>query len=75
MGKLVIPDVSDETIAVYESRARRNNRSLVEEVRELLERHRTPTPQERVAVARSFLDKFTEPLPPMSLDEIREGLE
>ena len=81
MGKLVIPDVSDETIAIYQSRARLNNRSLEDEVRELLERDRqTPlwrkpfTTEERVALTRRFLSEYPDVQPQLSAEERQEGL-
>jgi hypothetical protein len=64
----------DETLAPFRERARANGRSLADEIDALGQSGRPYTPEERAAVSAFFLSKFKEPLPAMTLDEIREGL-
>ena len=54
MGQLLIRNVPDETIATFKLKAELNGRSLEQELRELLERNQPFTPEERVALSRSF---------------------
>jgi antitoxin FitA len=75
MGRLLIRDVSDETVATFKQKAELNGRSLQEELRELLERNRSLTPAERVKLSRSFRARHGGIQPSLALDEIREGLE
>ncbi|MFG1286807.1 FitA-like ribbon-helix-helix domain-containing protein [Xanthobacter versatilis] len=74
MAQVLIRNIPDETLNVYRERAKRNGISLEQEIRNLLERNRPYTPEERVAVSEYFLAR-TQPSPPLTLDEIREGLE
>ena len=74
MAQVLIRNIPDETLNVYRERAKRNGISLEQEIRNLLERNRPYTPEERVAVSEYFLAR-TKPTPPLTLDEIREGLE
>jgi antitoxin FitA len=75
MGQLLIRNVPDETIATFKRKAELNGRSLGQELRELLERNRPFTPEERVALSRSFRARHDGVRPSLTLDEIREGLE
>jgi plasmid stability protein len=75
MGQLLIRNVPDETIATFKQKAELNGRSLEQELRELLERNQPFTPEERVALSRSFRARYEGVQPSLSLDEIREGLE
>ena len=70
MGQVLIPDVPDETIASFKQKAEINGRTL----RDLMERNRPLTPDERVALSRSFRARHDSVQPSLSLDEIREGL-
>ncbi|MET0604902.1 MAG: hypothetical protein ABWZ80_00450 [Beijerinckiaceae bacterium] len=75
MGQVLIRNVPDETIEVFRQRAKANRRSLEQELRDLLERNRPYTPEERLAAIRYQRSLAKGPAEPMSLDEIREGLE
>lgn len=74
MGQILIRNVPDATIEIYKERARRNGRSLEQEIRDLLEMNRPYTPEERVAMSRHFRSQTKKPSVPISLDEMREGL-
>jgi plasmid stability protein len=69
-----VRNVPDETIDAYKQKARLNDRSLEQEIRDLLERHRPYTPEERARML-GEIRKLTRPGPTLSLDEIRDGLE
>jgi plasmid stability protein len=75
MGQLLIRNVPDETIATFKQKADLNGRSLEQELRELLERNQPFTPEERVALSRSFRARHDGVQPSLTLEEIREGLE
>ncbi len=75
MADLLIPDVPDDTVDCYRRKAELNGRTLEQELRDLLERNKVFTPEERVASSRSFLARFDKPAPSLTLDEIRDGLE
>lgn len=74
MAQVLIRNIPDETLNVYRERAKRNGISLEQEIRNLLEKNRPYTPEERVAVSRYFRSR-TGPSPALTLDEIREGSE
>lgn len=75
MAQVLVRNIPEETLAVYRERAKRNGISLEQEIRNLLERNRPYTPKERVAVSRYLRSKTLKVSPPLTLDEIREGLE
>lgn len=75
MAQVLIRNVSDETLESFRRKAKLKGHSLEQELRELLERNRPFTPEERVEVTRRYLAKFDGPTPSLSLDEIRDGLE
>jgi plasmid stability protein len=75
MGQLLIRNVPDDTIASFKQKAEINGRSLEQELRELLERNKPLTVEERVALSRLFLARYATVQPSLRLDEIREGLE
>jgi hypothetical protein len=52
-----------------------NGRTLEEEIRHLLNSHRSYTPEERVARSRAVRSQVKGVVPSLTLDEIREGLE
>lgn len=74
MGQVLIRNVDDATIESFKTKARLKGRSLEQELRELLEANRPFTPEERLAISRRH--RAGRPVTaPLSLDEIREGLE
>lgn len=75
MGQILIRNVDDATIASYEERARARGHSLEKELRELLEANRPLAPSDRLAASRAVRAMQDTPLAPLTLDEIREGLE
>jgi len=74
MGQVLIRNVPDDTINSYKQRAELNGRSLEQELRDLLERNKTFTTEERVALSRRFHAQNPKVQPALTLDEIREGL-
>ena len=74
MGQVLIPDVPDETIAGFEQKAEIDVRTLEAELRDLMERNRPLTCDERVALSRSFRGRHDSIQPSLSLEDIREGL-
>lgn len=75
MGQVLIRNVDDATIESYKARARLKGRSLEQELRDLLEANRPLAPSDRLAASRAVRALQAEPLRPLTLDEIREGLE
>lgn len=75
MAQVLIRNVPDTTLDIYRERARLNGHSLEQELRNLLEANRPFTPQERVAMSRYMRSQTRKVSPPLTLDEIREGLE
>ena len=75
MAQILVRNIPDETLNVYRERAKRNGISLEQEIRNLLEKNRPYTPAERVAVSEYLHSKTLKVSPPLTLDEIREGLE
>jgi len=65
MGELLIRNMPDEIIESYKERAKAKGHSLKTELRE----------HGRLARARRIRAKTIGSAPPLSLDEIREGLE
>jgi antitoxin FitA len=74
MGQVLIRNVPDDTIDSYKQRAELNGRSLEQELRDLLERNKTFTAEERVALSRRFHSQNPQIQPSLTSDEIREGL-
>jgi plasmid stability protein len=74
MGQILIRNIPDETIETYKAKARLNGRSLEQEVRLLLETHRRLSPQEKISALKEIRARV-KPGEPMTLDQIREGLE
>ncbi|HYA81611.1 MAG TPA: hypothetical protein VED87_11865 [Methylocystis sp.] len=75
MGQLLNSNLPDETIESHEERAKAKGHSLETELRELLEAGELFTPHARLAAARCIRTRTKGNAPPLSLDEIREGLE
>jgi antitoxin FitA len=74
MGQVLIRNVPDDTIDSYKQRAELNGRSLEQELRDLLERNKTFTAEERVALSRRFHAQNPQIQPSLTSDQIREGL-
>ena len=75
MGQVLIRNVPQETIEAWKAKAKLKGHSLEQELRDLLEVNKTYTPEERIEVSLTFLSRFPEPVQPLTLDEIRDGLE
>lgn len=75
MAQVLIRNVPEDTIESYRTKAKLNGRSLEQELREVLEKGKPFTAEERVAVVQRNLARFDKPVPALSLDEIRDGLE
>ena len=75
MGQVLVRNVDDETIESYKMKARIKGISLEQELRNLLERNKPFTPEERVAMSRAFRARYKDIQPSLTLDESREGLE
>ncbi|MGU3494440.1 FitA-like ribbon-helix-helix domain-containing protein [Xanthobacteraceae bacterium A53D] len=75
MAQLLIRNVPEETVAFFKARAQRNGNSLEQEIRDLLEASRTLTAEERIAFSRKIRSRTRRNDTPLTLDEIREGLE
>jgi plasmid stability protein len=75
MGQVLIRNVADDTIESYKTKARLKGHSLEQELRNLLEAHKPFSPEERVAVSRYYRSRVKGFVEPLTLDEIREGLE
>jgi antitoxin FitA len=74
MGQVLIRNVPDDTINSYKQRAELNGRSLEQELRDLLEKHKPFTTEERVALTLRFHSQHPDIQPALTSDEIREGL-
>ena len=75
MAQVLIRGLSDEAIASWKSRARRHNRSLEAELRELIERDRgvdSMTFEEAVQFADEMRRKYAGKIKGTSADLIRE---
>lgn len=77
MADVLIRDLSDSVIESYTEKARRNGTTLEQELRDLIETHPAHIPftrAERVKFITENMARFPEPVPSLTLDEIREGL-
>ena len=75
MAQVLIRNIPEETIKFFKERARRNGNSLEQEVRNLLEANRTLTAEEKIAFSKKIRSRTRKNETPLTLDEIREGLE
>lgn len=75
MSQILIRNVDDATIESYKARARLKGHSLEQELRNLLEANKPLAPADRLAASRATRAMQAAPLAPLTLDEIREGLE
>ena len=63
MAQVLIRNVPEDTIESYRQKAKLNGRSLEQELRNVLEKNKPYTPEERLAVTRSYLARFDKPTP------------
>ena len=75
MAQVLIRNVPEDTVESYRQKAKLKGRSLEQELRELLEKNKPYTHEERLAMSRYFRSRYRDIQPALSLDEIREGLE
>jgi antitoxin FitA len=77
MGQVLIRNLPDDLIETYKTKARLKGISLEQELRDTLEAEaqRPYTPQERLAIFQQNMARFKTPVPSLTLDEIRDGLE
>ena len=75
MGQILVRNVSDFALETFRIRAKNKGTSLEQEIRQLIEQNAPYTPEERVAASRRILAMSKGPVPSLTLDEIREGLE
>lgn len=75
MAQVLIRNVQDATVENYRQKAKIKGISLEQELRDLLEANRSFTPDERVTVSRAIRARQTKMSEPLSLEEIRDGLE
>ena len=75
MAQVLIRNLDEDTVESYRQKAKLKGISLEQELRNLLERNKPFTPEERVAVSRRFRAEFSEMQPSLTLEQIREGLE
>ncbi len=75
MGQVLIRNVPDETIELFKAKAKLNARSLEQELRDLLERNRPYTTEERVAASRRHLAQYSVIQPSLTSADLRDGME
>jgi antitoxin FitA len=75
MGKILVRNISDWALDSLKARAKQKGTSLEQEVRSVIEAAAEWTPEEKVAAAREVRAMTKAPVPSLTLDEIREGLE
>ena len=75
MAQVLIRNLDESTVESYRQKAKIKGISLEQELRNLLEANRPFTPAERVAVSRAIRARQKGVSTPLSLNEIREGLE
>ncbi len=74
MAQPVNRSLYDDAMRFFEARARQNGTTAQIELDRMTALGRPYTPEERVGVSR-YTRAFTKPSRPLTLDEIREGLE
>lgn len=75
MAQVLIRNVSEGLIDAYKAKARLHGTSLEQVLRDLLERNAPFTPEERTALARHYVAEFAAPIPALTKEEMREGLQ
>ena len=75
MGQVLIRNLDDDVISSLRFKAQMKGRPLEQELREILTDAAPLTAAEKVAAATRILGMTKGPVPSLSLEEIREGLE
>ena len=75
MGQILVRKIADWALASLKARAQRNGTSLEQEVRRVIEEAAELTPEEKVIAAREVQAMTKGSVRPLSLEEIRKGLE
>ena len=75
MGQVLIRNLDDEVISSLRFKAQMKGRPLEQELREIMTDAAPLTAEEKVAAAKRILGMTKGPVPSLTLDEIREGLE
>ncbi len=75
MAQPMIRDKRDAAMRFFEERARQNGTTAQQELDKLRDAGRPYTPEERGALTRYFHSQTLRVLPPLTLEDIREGLE
>lgn len=75
MGQILVRNVSDSALEVLRARALQKGSSLEAEVRRLIESGAKPSKRELLSTLAKIREKTKGPVMPMTLDEIRDGLE
>ena len=75
MAQVLIRNVPDDTVESYRRKAKLKGHSLEQELRNLLEKNKPFTPEERLALSRQYRSRWKDIQPSLTPDEIREGLE
>lgn len=75
MAQVLIRNLDEDTVESYRQKAKIKGISLEQELRNLLERNKPFTPEERVAYSRAVRSMQEGIAPSLTLDEIREGLD
>ena len=75
MGQVLVRNVSDRALATFKMRAKAKGTSLEQEVRELIESTADLTAAEKLVLVREMQARTKPGFPPLTKDEIREGLE
>jgi antitoxin FitA len=74
MGQVLIRNLDDAVIAAIRVKAEIKGHSLEQELRDIIKAAIPFTREERAELIRQNMALFPEPLPSMTLEEIREGL-
>lgn len=75
MGQILVRNVSDQALDSFRFRAKLKGTSLEQEIRELIESRVSLSPSEKVAVSRWLRSQTRGTAEPLTLEEIRDGLE
>lgn len=75
MAQVLVRNLDEDTVESYRQKAKIKGISLEQELRNLLEANKPFTPEERVAASRAIRSMQTGVARPLTLEEIREGLE
>jgi plasmid stability protein len=75
MGQILVRNIKDSALETLRSRAVQKGSSLEAEVRQLIESGAKPDKSELLRDLANIRAKTKGPVTPLTLDEIREGLE